>query len=152
QIYADQLDEYAPVLAQHHAEAGNDAKALEFSMRAGDVAARVHANIEALAHYTRALDLARRDPDASSQVLCDLLLRRGRVLELSSQFHAALDYYEEMQELAQTRGDRPLELAALAAQCQLRCTPTPEYDPDLGEELANRTTQLARELDDRSVE
>ncbi len=152
QIYADQLDEYAPVLAQHHAEAGNEAKAVEFSMRAGDVAMRVNANIEALAHYTRALDLVRRDPDASSQLLCDLLLRRGRVLELSSQFKAALDYYEEMQALARTRGDRGLELAALAAQCQIRCTPNPEFNPDLGEDLANRTAHLARELGDRAVE
>jgi predicted ATPase len=152
QIYADQLDEYAPLLAQHYAEAGNEVKALEFSMRAGDVAARVNANIEALTHYTRALDLARRDPGASSQLLGDLLLRRGRVLELSSQFKAALDYYEEMQELARTRGDRGLELAALAAQCQIRCTPNPEFNPDLGEELANRTAHLARELGDRAVE
>ena len=152
QIYADQLDEYAPLLAQHYAEAGNEVKALEFSMRAGDVAARIHANIEALTHYTRALDLARRDPGASSQLLRDLLLRRGRVLELSSQFKAALDYYEEMQELARTRSDRHLELAALAAQCQIRCTANPEFNPDLGEELANRTAHLARELEDRAVE
>lgn len=152
QTYSDQLDEYAPLLAQHYAEAGNEVKALEFSVRAGDVATRVHANIEALTHYTRALDLARRDPDANSQLLYDLLSRRGRAFELSSQFKAALDYYEEMEALARTRGDHRLELAALAAQCQIRCTPNPEYNPDLGEELAHRTAQLARELEDRAVE
>lgn len=152
QMFADQLDEYSPLLAQHYAEAGNDVKALEFSMRAGGVAARVHANVEALTHYTRALNLARRDSGAGSQLLCDLLQRRGRVLELASQFKAALDYYEEMQALARTRGDRGLELAALAAQCQIRCTPNPEFNPDLGEELANRTAQMARELNDRVVE
>jgi predicted ATPase len=129
-FYADRLDEYASVLAEHYAVAGSDAKAMEYSMRAGDVAGRVYAHTEALAQYTRALSLARRVPGAHSQLLCDLLQHRGRVLELSSQFKEALEHYEEMQALAQTRGDRALELAALAAQCQIRCTPNPEFNPD----------------------
>ena len=151
-FYPDLLDEFAAVLAEHYAVAGVDAKAMEYSMRAGGVAGRVYAHTEALAHYTRALNFARRDPEANSQLLCDLLLRRGRMLELSSQFKAALEHYEEMQALAQTRGDRALELAALAARCQIRCTPNSEFNPDLGEELAKRTAALARDLGDRPVE
>lgn len=151
-FYADRLDENAAVLAEHYAVAGLDAKAMEYLMRAGAVAGRVYAHTEALAHYARALNLARRDPQAPSQLLCDLLLRRGRMLELSSQFKAALEHYKDMQALAQTRGDRALELAALAAQCQIRCTPNPEFNPDLGEELAKQTAAFARDLGDRPVE
>src|SRR6266852_3988134 len=61
-LYPDQLDEYAVSLAQHYAEAGDDAKTLEYSIRAGDVAARIYANTEALAHYTRALEIANHRP------------------------------------------------------------------------------------------
>src|SRR5919202_2943793 len=54
QLYPKQLDEYAARLAQHYAEAGDDAKTLEYATRAGDIAARVYANAEAIAQYSLA--------------------------------------------------------------------------------------------------
>src|SRR5712692_5136526 len=41
ELYADRLDEYAAVLAQHYAETGDDAKTLEYATRAGDAAALI---------------------------------------------------------------------------------------------------------------
>ena len=55
--YAERLDEIAALLAQHYAEAGADAKTLEYATRAGDAAARLYANAEAVMHYTRALEI-----------------------------------------------------------------------------------------------
>lgn len=57
QMYADQLDEYASLLARHYAEAGDEAKTYEYSIRAGDVAARLHAYPEARSQYARAMSL-----------------------------------------------------------------------------------------------
>ena len=46
QLFADQLDQYAPLLAQHYAEAGDDAQTLKYATRAGDAAGRVYANAD----------------------------------------------------------------------------------------------------------
>lgn len=69
--YPDRLDENAARLARHYAEAGEDAKTFQFSVRAGDVAARVNANPEAIRHCTRALETAERlaiEPEALTAV------------------------------------------------------------------------------------
>ncbi len=149
-LYADRLDENAALLAEHYAQAGDDAKTLDYSTRAGDSAARVYANAEAIAHYTRAIEIARADADDAR--IQYLYSRRGRELELASQFPAALTNYDEMQELARERGDRALELCALIAECQIRCTANSEFNPALGEPLAEKTLRLARELHDRAAE
>lgn len=62
-IYADRLAEYIAVLAYHYAQAGDDAKTMEYSLQAADAAMRVFAYPEALGHYTRGLDAFRRLPD-----------------------------------------------------------------------------------------
>lgn len=56
-MYADQLDEYASLLARHYGEAGDKVKTYEYALRAGDVAARLHAYPEAREQYSRAMAL-----------------------------------------------------------------------------------------------
>ncbi|MBI5304295.1 MAG: tetratricopeptide repeat protein [Chloroflexi bacterium] len=148
--YAERLDEFAALLAQHYAAAEHDAKTLEYAARAGDWAARVYANAEAVAHFTRAIEIARASAD--NMRIRYLYSRRGRELELASQFPAALANYAEMEELARTRGDRTLVLSALVAQCQIRCTANSEFNPSLGEPLAEKALLLARETTDRAAE
>lgn len=148
--YAEQLEALAPLLSQHYAEAGDEAKTLHYSIRAADGASRIFAHAEAILYYTRALDIARRGEDGD-QVRA-LYLRLGRELELSSQFSAALAHYVEMEQRASERGDRVLELAALTARCQIRCTPTSEFDPAQGEPLARNALQLAGDLGDEATQ
>jgi tetratricopeptide (TPR) repeat protein len=151
-LYADRLDDYAALLAQHFAQAGDDPKTLAYATRAGDVASRVFANGEAVAFYTHALEIARQTGSVSSEQLEYLYRRRGRELELASQFKAALAGYGEMENLAGDRGDRVLELSAVVAQCQLLCTANSEFNPEMGEPLAQRALLLARDLSDRVAE
>ena len=151
QLYPKQLDEYAARLAQHYAEAGDDAKTLEYATRAGDIAARVYANDEAIALYTRALDAAQRGGATTAQFI-HLYTLRGRVLEVSGKFAQALDGYEEMAALARTRGDRPLELASLMLRATARSTPVTTFDPELAQQLSNQALALARELNDRAAQ
>ncbi len=108
--YAERLDDYAGILAQHYAQAQDDAKTLEYALRAGDVAARVYANVEALANYSLALEVAKRStavpsisPGSAEGVLQAIYLRRGRLLELSSSFAEALANYDEMESLGHER-------------------------------------------------
>ena len=62
-LYAESLDDFAPVLAHHYGEAGDDAKAVEHSIKAAESAARIFAYPEASLHYSRALDAFKRLPD-----------------------------------------------------------------------------------------
>ena len=152
-LYADRLDEYAARLEQHYAEAGDDAKTLAYATRAGDASAGVYANAEAVAHYALGIEAAKRLTGAMRESpLRELYLKRGRQLELASQFPAALANYAEMENLGRERGDRALELSALVAQSQILGTPNSEFNPALGASLAEKTLTLARALQDRAAE
>ena len=152
-LYPDRLasQELAPRLAEHFYEAGDDARALKYFTLAGDAAASVYANAEAMLHYTRALDIAKRSAAAVEQ-LAYLYTHRGRVLELSSEHEAALRNYHDMEALAHARGDRSLELASLIARATLRSTPTAVHDSVRGQALSEQALTLARELGDRKAE
>src|SRR5438094_394934 len=59
-LYPDRADsqELAPLLGYHFDEGGDDPRALKYFTLAGDAAARVYANMEAVSLYARALDIA----------------------------------------------------------------------------------------------
>lgn len=148
-LYADRLDENAALLAQHYAEAGDHAKTYEYSVRAGDGSARVYANAEALMHYTRAIEIGTA---TGAGDLSRLYLSRGRALELSGQYDAALKNYEEMETLGHTRGDRAMELDALVALATIRSTPNVLFDATLAQMLSDWALKVAREIGDRAAE
>lgn len=81
-LYPDHPDEFAALLAQHYAEAGDDAKTSQYAIRAGDVAARKSANTEARANYEMALHALAQLPDSED-------LQRARVDTLLKQVNAA---------------------------------------------------------------
>ncbi len=151
-LYPDRLDELAAVLALHFDEAGDDERALKYYTRAGDFALRRYANAEAVAHYTHALELARRKGAAHDLPLLHLFSRRGRALELSGQYEQALANYAEMETRASEHGDRALELAALVARATIHSTPSAVHDPLRGKALSEQALALARELGDRQAE
>ncbi|MGB8645768.1 MAG: hypothetical protein WCF84_11065 [Anaerolineae bacterium] len=64
-LYADQVDHYAALLAQHYAEAGDDDRTSQYAALAGDVAARLFAPVEARLHYAQALESLTRLPDTA---------------------------------------------------------------------------------------
>jgi tetratricopeptide (TPR) repeat protein len=151
ELYTDRLDEFAAPLAQHYAEAGNDAKTLEYSVRAGDAAARLYANTEAILHYSRALEIAKRigAPDVAS--LQNLYLKRGRALELCGRYEDAVANYIEMAEYARTCKNHTMELAALMARATVHSTFTAKYDPMQAGYLCDQALALATELDDQTA-
>ncbi|MBI3914582.1 MAG: tetratricopeptide repeat protein [Chloroflexi bacterium] len=153
QIFSDALDDHAAILATHYENAGDDAKTLEYSIRAGDAAARKYANAEAILHYARAVEIAKSATHlASASHLSDLFLKLGRVYEIASRYTDALRLYDDMIALAQTRADRALELAALVARGTLHSAPTPLFDPEKGTTMAMHALELARELTDQPAE
>lgn len=148
-LFPARLDDYAAVLAYHFGEAGDDDKALSYSLRAGDLAMAVYASAEALMHFDRALEIVSRGWPATAEQLDQLFGQRGRALELESRFEDARDNYTVLEQLALARKDPKLELAAVLAQTQLRSFGNQLYDPVEGLQLARRALALAETLDDR---
>jgi tetratricopeptide (TPR) repeat protein len=150
-VYPDAVTENAALLTKHFAEAGDDAKILEYGFCAGDAAARVYANAEAIAHYRVALDAARRLA-ADRATIIALVTKLGRVYELQSEYQHALETYASLIELAQTRGEPAYELAGLMLQATLRATPTSVFEPRIGQVICDRALQLARDLNDGAAQ
>ncbi len=164
QLYPDQLQsrELAPLLAEHFSKAGDDEHALKYFTLAGDAAARVYANTEAIWHYTRALEIAKRAPSPApvreaqggeasetSASLLHLYTSLGTALELNGQNVEALAGYNAMEAEARSRGDRALEFAALMARAKLYSVPNPVYDPAQAQTLLEQALGLARARGDR---
>lgn len=149
ELYPDHLDEYAALLARHCAEAGDDDKTLAYSLRAGDTAARLYANTEAILHYSRALEIAKRSGTHDAASLQNLYLKRGRTLELCGHYEDAITNYIEMAECARAMANHTMELAALIARATVHSTFTAKYDPMQAGYLCDQALALATEHDDQ---
>ncbi len=150
-LFAERLEEQADRLAYHFDEAADDERALKYTTLAGDVAARLYANAEAIAHYTRAVEIATRGV-ASGEQLIHLYTSRGRAFEVSGRHKEAAAAYRELERLARERGDRALELAALIPWATIHSTYTAEFDPKQGQALSERALALARDVPDYRAE
>ncbi len=147
-LYADRLTDEAPRLAYHFAECRDWAKAVRYHALAGEAAARLYANTEAIEHLSRALDICRATPEAIDEAqVVELYRRRGRVLEVAGRHDEALRNYEELERLGRERHSPTLELGGLMPQAPIYVTPTPYVDATRGGELADRILALAERAD-----
>jgi tetratricopeptide (TPR) repeat protein len=144
-------EQMAPMLALHWDEAGEPQRAFGYYLQAGDAAARVYANAEALMAYTRAAALV---PEilVDSEQIRRLYGNRGRVCELGGNYDAALKTYEELEAWGRANNDPAVELDALIRRATLYVTPNKFYDSDKGFEVLDRALQLARAARDRPAE
>jgi DNA-binding SARP family transcriptional activator/predicted ATPase len=149
-FYRDRTEKIAVHLARHFQEAGRPRKAIEYLRQAGDASAEVYAYAEAIAHYRQAIDLA-RETELAAEDLTLLYMRLGSVLEVDSQYDRALATYEEMERVAHSRGDAPMELAWLMARATIQWVPTAVHDPEQARILGSRALMLASELGDQAA-
>lgn len=156
ELFPDRLEENAVVLAYHFDQARHYARALRYCKMAGDAAFRLYSLEEAIGHYDRALELAQRqdigDLKEPTDLYRHLYVRKGRALELDTQFESALAVYEEMAATGTKLGDQSLELASLIARGTLYSTHTPVADDVLGKTVDEKALALARALGDRQAE
>jgi len=152
--YPDRLAsrEFAPILAVHFAEAGDEARALKYFTLAGDAALRLYANAEASLHYSRALEIAKRTARVDGAKFIHLYASYGQALELTVRHAEALAAYAEMETLAQTRHDKAMEFAAVMARAKIHSTPHQWHDPARAKTLLERALTLAHDLGDRAAE
>lgn len=103
------------ILAHHYAESGNEMAARVEYTRAGDHAARVYSNKDAVRYYSKALATAAE----ANQERFYLLASRARVYDLTAQRDQQRMDVEEMLKIAENLGDPELKIDALLAQTDL---------------------------------
>lgn len=84
-LYGGRLEALAPRLGEHFYEAGDHQKACQYFTMAGDTAAKMYANQEAIGNFTRALQVSGDDLAARVR----LLQARGGIYEVMGNFEQA---------------------------------------------------------------
>ena len=150
ELHTNRIDEFAPLIA-YHFYAAEDDRSLKYDLLAGTKAARLYANVEAAAHFSRALEVAKRTKVDSEQML-DLYTQLGSVLELSGQFEEALATYEAMQAFGHAHGDRRTEMKALMAKATIYSIFSKLHNATLSEQMLLEALEISREIRDRSTQ
>jgi tetratricopeptide (TPR) repeat protein len=150
ELHADRIEEFAPLLAYHYYSAG-DERSLKYDVIAGEKSARLYANAEAIVHFSRALEVAKRS-NVENDSLASIYVQLGQVCELSGQYDRALETYKDMQTASIQRGDRAMELKSLIALSTIFSTLTPIHDSELGEANLKQALVLADQLGDVPVQ
>lgn len=150
-IHADDLERISAEAAAHFEKANSLDQAVRYYRRAAIHAASLHAYDRTERLYARTIDLARKLNLASS-LLTDIYTERGRVLELTGEYDAAVSVYRELESLARQRGDRQMELTAVARLVTCFVEPSSTHNRELAGPLFARGLQLARILGDYDIE
>jgi predicted ATPase/class 3 adenylate cyclase len=150
ELYRDRLTEHYAEVAHHFTRGEDWARAMQYSVLAGDQAAHVFANVEAKKHYLNALDAAAKlsvPPDWEALVTLHSKYAE-MLLNLSEYDDAAAEYLKAL-ELARSAGNRRREMEAmiwLSSVYDLSHRGEPAIDYN------EQAFAIARELDDREYQ
>jgi predicted ATPase/class 3 adenylate cyclase len=111
--YPERIDQLAQQLAHHFEHAQNQDKARVYLLKAGDQAATSYANEEALAYFSRALELT---PGAEPRARFDTLLKRERVFDLLGRRSEQRQDLTELSHLADGFDEAPFLRAQIATR------------------------------------
>jgi len=115
-------------LARHFYLGREDAKAVEYNLRAARAATRDFAFETAITHIGRALEAERRQPDRDARMVIRLLTEMGRLLEETGNLPRSEELLTEAVTLARDEANADLELGrALLGLAQTRATRS-EYE------------------------
>lgn len=115
ELFAANPTPHLAELARHYLEGGPTVakKAIDYSRRAGDVAAAQHGYEEAARHFATALRVLEATGSASAEETCELLLSLGDALSRAGDARESKQVIERAAALA-TDADRPDQLARAA--------------------------------------
>jgi predicted ATPase/class 3 adenylate cyclase len=139
------------ILARHYAEANMPDRAIAFWQRAGELCTQTSANIEAVRHFERALDLLATLPETESRDETELRLRvaSGGPL-LMTRGHGATEVeiaYSRARELSERAGDKLQLMPALFGLWRYFIG---RGDCQVTRELGVQILELSENADDRS--
>ena len=145
-LYEGQLDEMAVQLGHHFHKAGDYERAFPYFSVAADRAASIHANDEAITHYTQAIELTNRvSLDAASQA--GLYRGRGLACKMLGEFDCARSDLETALKIAQNAGERQVEWHLLLDLGKLWAS----RDYKQTHSYFERALELARRMDNATV-
>ena len=150
EIHTDRIEEFAPFLANHFYNAG-DERSLKYDILAGEKSARLYANAEAATHFSRALEVAKRTQSEQGQIV-KLHTQLGQAYELSGRYEQALQNYEAMQAFGRERGDRSIEMKALMAKATIYSIFSHLHSPVKSEQMLLQALEISREIGDRTTQ
>jgi len=81
-LFHDRLGEHYSELARHYDRSGNTEKAIFYSQKAGQQAAQNSAHMEAVSHFTKALDVLKSLPETPERVQRELPLQLALAISL----------------------------------------------------------------------
>lgn len=139
-LYPERLEELAPVLGHHFYEAGSSSEARKYFTLAGDCARRRYANAEAVAHYSRAIEVAETE-DLS---VIALYRARGLTHETTGEFDQARADYDAALRIGRNTVDRRSEWQALLDLGMLWAA----RDYEQSQTYLHNAFELAHQLDD----
>jgi tetratricopeptide (TPR) repeat protein len=145
-LYEGQLDVMAVQLAQHFHQAGDHGSAFHYFSLAGERAARLYANDEAITHYTHAIELAEK---VSPGVVSLARLHRGRGLAFGrlGEFDQARTDHKTTLQIARAAGEHQVEWRALLDLGKLWSS----RDYNQTRHYFEAALELARRMDDPAV-
>ncbi|HLY77061.1 MAG TPA: AAA family ATPase, partial [Thermoplasmata archaeon] len=126
------------ILAYHFLRSGDTARALEYSIQAGDRAAQVYARRDAIEHYRTALELLSRH--SAGQQRWRIQSRLAEEMVWCGDVGKGLDLFEEAADGFERLGDRVEAVRCIAAMGTYA-----EMAPDRAERLLERATALVGE-------
>jgi class 3 adenylate cyclase/tetratricopeptide (TPR) repeat protein len=147
EIHANRIEEFAPLIA-YHFYSGHDPRSLKYDLLAGEKAARLYANTEAAVHFSRALEVAKRDNVDADQIV-RLFTQLGTVLELSGHDEQALAKYDDMLSFGAVRQIRSIEMQALMAKAKIYSIFSQLHDSARSEQMLIEALEISREIGDR---
>jgi DNA-binding SARP family transcriptional activator len=140
-LYNAEPDAVAARLAHHFCEAGDYSATNRYTLLTAEAAARAHAHHDAIALYTRAIELAPQVA-ADAAALVDLHRSRGRAHEISGAFECARTDYETALQLSRAAARRQGGWRVLLDLAELWTA----RDYDQSRHFVDQALSLARDL------
>lgn len=150
ELYADRLEEQAPILAHHFSRSPENKKAIQYALLAGDRAARLYANAEAATYYDEALNTARKlGPTPEGQRLeIDAAIKRAAVSLTRQDVERDRENLEQACARAAALGDEPRMAQVLYWLGRIHYV---RYDPRAAIDCATRSLAIADRLEDAAL-
>jgi class 3 adenylate cyclase/tetratricopeptide (TPR) repeat protein len=145
-LFPERIEEQLGRVAHHWEQAGDPERAVEYLRRAGEQAAAQYANTEAVAYFTRALDLTSGGDLAERYAL---LLAREGVYDMQVEREAQQGDLAALQDAAEALGD-DARRAEVALRQSVYAHMLPDYPAAIA--AAEKTVRLAQSVGDVRTE
>ena len=147
-LYANRIDDVAPILAEHFSQAKAHSKAIYYLVLSASNNAKAFAYNDAIVNYEKALELLQMAQQPQGDQRLKILLELGNLHELTGDYAEATTYLEDSRQLAEQLNDKTSLGWALNSLADI-LREKGEYEK--AETLYKECASLAEEVGDRGL-